>query len=185
MELRAVMLVVLAGCAAKSSATTSPPKLTSAPLDDGQTVAILQVIDTQQILTAQLAVERASTAETRAFAEQVLLAGNADRTRVLGEAHHAHAEPESSLLIDLIEKPARVTRAELSNETGVSFDHFFLVNEIAQKQKEIDWVDHMLLPAVHSNDLKTELAGRRANAINRIREARRLDEALPPNPAHF
>jgi len=182
MKLHAIALVVLAGCASRSSASSSPPRLTSAPLDDGQTVEILEVIDTQQILTAQLAVERASTRETRDFARQVLLGDSAERTHVLGQAHHAHAEPDASLLVDLIEKPSRETRGMLSNESGISFDHFFLTSEVAQKEKEIDWLDHMLIPAARSTDLRTELAGRRAAALIRIREARRLDAELPANP---
>ncbi len=158
--------VVVAGCGSVPSPHPSAP----APLDDGQIAEIVDAIDTQQIETAHLGVDHASDPEVRAFAQDLL----GDET-----AARKELGLQPSILLELFESRERAARAWLSNMTGPTFDRDFLANEIKEQTRQLDWLEHMLIPGAHGADLRAEVQRRRAVAATRLATAQRLAGRLP------
>lgn len=181
-----ILVVMLLSVGCSSTAAVAPPRPMPPPatahvsikLDDAQIIEVLEALDTQQVLKAQLAVDRAATEETRVFASRVLISHNEERTKLLRLQHQQVLALSPTHLIEQIEGPARETRAQLRTESGVFFDHAFLASEVTEKQKELEWLDHVLVPAAQCEHLRTELTGRSVAAAARIREAQRLARKL-------
>jgi predicted outer membrane protein len=170
--------IALALVACSRTPPSSPNGL--APLDDGQIAEIVDVIDTQQIQTAQLGVDHGSDAETRAFAEDLLRDQRAERKEWLVRLAGERVSLQPSILIELFESRERAARAWLSNESGPAFDRDFLANEIKEQTRQLDWLDHMFMPGVHDADLRAELQRRRAITASRLASAQRLSLRLVP-----
>jgi putative membrane protein len=144
------------------------------PLDDGQIAELVDVIDTQQIETAHLGVDRSSDPETRAFAQDLLDDQKAARKELLAGLVREHVSLQPGILLELFESRERIARALLGNESGPVFDRDFLGNEVKEQTRQIDWLDHMLIPGVRNVDLRAELQRRRTTAVARLATAQRL-----------
>jgi predicted outer membrane protein len=168
--------LVVAGCSQTPPSNPSGP----APLDDGQIAEIVDAIDTQQIETARLGVEHGSDPEARAFAQDLLGDQMAARKELLARVAVNGVGLQPSILLELFESRERAARAWLSNLTGQIFDRDFVANEIKEQTRQLDWLDHMLIPATHDADLRAELQRRRVIAAARLATAQRLASRLPP-----
>jgi putative membrane protein len=167
--------VVVAGCGSAPAPHPSAP----APLDDGQIAEIVDAIDTQQIEMAQLVADHGSDPEVRAFAQDLLGDQRAARKQLLARVAVDRVGLQPSVLLELFESRERAARAWLSNLTGPAFDRNFLANEIKEQTRQLDWLDHMLIPGAHDAELRAELQRRRATAAARLATARRLSDRLP------
>ena len=167
--------LVVAGC------SRTPPSNPSGatPLDDGQIAEIVDAIDTQQIETAHLGVEHGSDPETRAFAQDLLRDQRAARRELLARVAVDRVGLQPSLLLELFESRERAARAWLSNLTGQTFDRDFVANETKEQTRQLDWLDHMLIPGAHDADLRAELQRRRVVAAARLATAQRLASRFP------
>jgi putative membrane protein len=167
--------LVVAGC------SRTPPSNPSgaAPLDDGQIAEIVDAIDTQQIETAHLGLEHGSDPEARAFAQDLLGDQRAARKELLARVAVDRVGLQPSILLELFESRERAARAWLSNLTGQTFDQDFVANEIKEQTRQLDWLDHMLIPGARDADLRAELQRQRAVAAGRLATAQRLASRFP------
>jgi predicted outer membrane protein len=159
-----------------------PPTPTLAPLDDGQIAEIVDVIDTQEIETARLAVDRARDPAVRALAESVLGADTRGRAQLLDHASERGKGLSSSFLLELLETRDREARAWLSNESGPTFDRDFLAYEVRAQTKELDWLDRILIPGAHAGALVGALDRRRTVVAERLRVAKELTSRIAAAP---
>jgi putative membrane protein len=167
--------LVVAGCSRTAPSNPRGP----APLDDGQIAEVIDAIDTQQIETAHLGVEHASDPEVRAFAQELLGDQRAARKELLARVAVDRVGLVPSILVDLFESRERAARAWLSNLTGQTFDQDFVANEIKEQTRQLDWLDHMLIPGAHDADLRAELQRQRPLAAARLATAQRLAGRFP------
>jgi len=155
-----------------------------APLTDGQVGEIVDVIDTQQMRAARLAMEHAVDPQVRAFAENLLRDQESASAALLARLAKESASLQPSLLVQLFEARSRDARAWLSNESGTTFDHDFLGYEVKEQAMQLDWLDHVLIPAAGDAAFRTSLKQRSASATARLRDAELLARRLPePGPS--
>jgi len=153
--------------------------LAYAPLDDGQIAGIGASMDVQEIQTAGLVASRASKADVRAFAEEVLADHQRAQQAELALLRARGIELQPSFLSERFESSARDFRDWLSNENGPAFDRDLLTSEIKEEMRQINWLDHVLVPAVHDADLRAALLRRRVTATRLLDEARALVLRVP------
>jgi len=172
------LVVVLVACRPASLASTKG----APPLDDGQIAEIAQAIDFQQTQTGQLATRRASDPDVRALAEELLADSHEEQRAERRHLAQTRTSPEASMLAGRFESAARDDRAWLSNEGGSRFDRDFLGSEIKEQTRQLDWFDHILVPAAHDDGLHSELLRRRAVAARLLEEAKQLVLRFPAPP---
>ena len=153
-----------------------------APIDDGQIAEIAEDIDAQQVPTARLGEARGSDPEVRDFAEELLADHEKDRKAMLARVGRDKISLQMSILGERFESQERDARAWLSNETGVTFDRDFLGSEVKEQKRQIDLLDHVLIPGAADGALVAELRRRRAAAALRLDEAERLALRFPLAP---
>jgi predicted outer membrane protein len=166
-----------------SCSPTPPSNPRGLALDDGQIAEIVEAIDTQQIETAHLGVERGSDPEVRAFSQDLLGDQEAARKELLARVAADKVGLQPSVLLELFESRERAARAWLSNLTGQVFDRGFVANEVKEQTRQLDWLDHMLLPGAHREDLRAELQRQRVVVAARLATAQRLAGRLPQSTA--
>ncbi|MGA7123625.1 MAG: DUF4142 domain-containing protein [Polyangiaceae bacterium] len=150
------------------------------PLDDGQIAEIAEAIDFQQARTARLATSSASDPEVRAFAGGLLLDHEEEQQSegVLVKGRR-RIDVQPSALTERFESAARETRRWPSNESGSTFDRDFLASEVKEQTRQLDWLDHILVPVVHDPGFGAELLHRRSIAAPLLDEASRVPPRLP------
>jgi predicted outer membrane protein len=159
-----------------------PPPTGEAPLADGQIAEIDEAVDYQQTQTARLAAGRASDRDVHAFADELLADHGQEQRAQRHLLARTRTDSEPSILTGRFESAAREARAWLSNESGPSFDRDFLDSEIKEQTRQLDWLDHILVPAAHDAGLREELLHRRAVAEHLLDEAKRLFLRFPAAP---
>jgi predicted outer membrane protein len=151
-----------------------------APIDDGQIAEVADAIDAQQVETARVAMDRSSDADVTRFARDLVVDDSNAPAAVLRAAHREKAALQPTIVVERFESQARDLRAWLLSEPRASFDRDFLSSEIKEQTRQLDLLDHVLIPGARDETLQAELKQRRYSVEHRLREAQRLSHRFPP-----
>lgn len=161
-----------------SSNTTENPGADDSALDDGQLIAIYNQVNTFDVETGALAVERAHSDEVRALGRMV----TTDHTAVKANAEALAA----TLGVDVVLPPGRDAAEDehqaalerMQSLSGEAFDRAYLDHEVAFHTAAIAAVKDVLIPAAEHDELVDFMTEVLPGFEHHLAETIRVREAL-------
>lgn len=163
----------------KSKAPTRPEAATqSAPLNDGQIVAILELANQSEIAQAKLAKKVASDKSVKNFAGMM----SDDHAKVLKDVkavakkikvNAAESEAKSGMVLAHDQSMTRLQALK-----GLEFDKAYMTDQVAMHQELLEMIDSTLLVAVSNPQLKLLIQKIRPSIESHFDKAQAIQNAL-------
>lgn len=190
----AAAVLALAACGdsaaddTRESSSATPPAAQEAPapaapqpaaaVTDPQIAAIVVAANEVDIRAGELARERGSSAEVKAFAERMVT----DHTGVNKAASELVGRlgvtPEPNPTSESLTRDGEQARARLQGQSGAAFDQAYIANEVAYHQAVLDAIDQTLVPGAQNAELKALLEQTRPAIAAHLDHARQLQGTL-------
>jgi putative membrane protein len=161
---------------AAPAATTTP---TAAPaVTDPQIAAIVVAANEVDIRAGELARERATNAEVKAFAERMVTDHSGVNEAASALVGRLGVTPEPNATSQKLTQDGEQARAALQGQTGAAFDRAYVDGEVAYHQAVLDAIDQTLIPSAQNAELKALLEQTRPAVAAHLEHARRLQGTL-------
>jgi putative membrane protein len=164
--------------AAQEAAAAPAPAQPVPVVTDPQIAAIVVAANEVDIRAGELARERGSSVEVKAFAERMVT----DHTGVNKAASELVGRlgvtPEANPTSESLTRDGEQARARLQGESGAAFDRAYIANEVAYHQAVLDAIDQTLVPGARNAELKALLEQTRPAVAAHLDHARELQGTL-------
>jgi putative membrane protein len=179
MDTRPFAFLVLAASAALACApaelATTAGALPGAPaMTNAEVTGIVQTVNDGQIMTSQAAIERATAAAVREFAQRMVADHTAANER-LAALEIGAAQPQMAR--DLAQS-AQASMQALAQYEGEAFDRAYLVAQIELHEYKLNTLDATLIPSATDRRLIAELERIRGEALEHLEQARQIRRNL-------
>ncbi len=128
-----------------------------APPSDAQIAHIAYTAGVIDIDAAGLAVEKATNADVKAFAEMMIKDHQAVNDQALALVDKLGITPEDNPTSQALATQAAAEKATLEGLEGAAFDKAYVENEVAFHRQVLDALDSTLIPATQNEELKAFL----------------------------
>jgi putative membrane protein len=167
--------------AGSAEAAEAPaPAASEAPvtLSDAEIAAIVVTANSIDVQNGEIARERATDEQVRAFAETMIR----DHTAVNASAGELVARlgvtPQPSDVSRSLESSAEETRRMLTAASGDAFDRAYIDHEVEYHQMVLDALDNVLIPNATNAELRETLVGVRPAFEAHLKHAESLQQTL-------
>lgn len=164
--------------AAAPAAETAAPAPASPAVTDPQIAAIVVAANEVDIRAGQLARERATSAEVKAFAERMITDHTGVNKAASDLVGRLGVTPEPNATSQALTSDGEQARAALQGQTGAAFDRAYVDGEVAYHQAVLDAIDQTLIPGARNAELKALLEQTRPAVAAHLDHARRLQGTL-------
>jgi putative membrane protein len=155
--------------AAIAGALPGAPEMTNADV-----TGVVQTVNDGQIMTSQAAIERATAAAVREFAQRMVADHTAANERLAAlEIGAAQAQ----MARDLAES-AQAAMQALAQYEGEAFDRAYLAAQIELHEYKLNTLDATLIPSATDRRLIAELERIRGEALEHLEQARQIRRNL-------
>lgn len=164
-------LLALAGCASMSGPIPGG-------MSENDIAGIVTAANEGEIAQGQVASQRASSADVRAFGQMMVT----DHTNALQKGQQVFASrgitpADNSTVMDLRSGSQR-TVAALNQHTGASFDRAYMQAQVDMHQWLLTNLDSLLIPSARSADVRALLTDQRASVAVHLDRARQILQGL-------
>jgi putative membrane protein len=185
LSLAVLALVVSQGCGSKGadsaeqpgasqgSETPPIPQTGTVPLTkltDGQITKILATVDTAEIEQAQVALQKATKPEVRAFANHMIEQHSAAKQKGEQLGLTAAESPKSQEL----QAKGTTTLEQLRAADPSTFELTYIDSQIEQHGEVLTMIENQLIPAVAAPALRDHLTEARGMVQSHLEQARKL-----------
>ncbi len=125
--------------------------------NDAQIAHIAYTAGDIDIKAAQLALQKSSNKEVRAFADDMVRDHKAVNDQALALVKKLNVTPQDNPTSQALVKQADAKRAELAKLSGPAFDKAYAENEVAYHQAVNDALRNTLIPSASNAELKNLL----------------------------
>jgi putative membrane protein len=125
--------------------------------NDAQIAHIAYTAGDIDIKTAQVALQKATNKDVRAFAEDMVRDHKAVNDQALALVKKLNVTPQDNPTSQALVKQADEKRAALSKLSGMAFDKAYVGNEVAYHKTVNDALRKTLIPSANNAELKTLL----------------------------
>jgi putative membrane protein len=146
-------------------------------LDDSAILAHLSSTDEAEIREAQMAQQKASHAQVKAFAKKLETEHQAHLKKGTTLAQQIGATPNPSTRADAAKDHADMAD-DLEGKTGAEFDRAFIDNQIDAHEKAIAMLRDQFLPAAKNAQLRTDIQQTIPKMEAHLATARQLKQQL-------
>ena len=146
-------------------------------LDDSQTAAVLNAINSDAIHEAQLAGNSASTPQVRQFARQVLVTRRNLQTKLDSTYSQQQITPSPNALSNQIESDGQNHLTALQSLRGKDFDRVFMDDQVRAHNNALELLDRAI-PNVKDAHLKAQLQEVRTRVDAHLKQAEMLQQQL-------
>jgi putative membrane protein len=155
--------VAVGACGGDDEAATSDVAVDSAapaaaPAAEGPTdpqiAAIVVAANNVDIAAGELAKEKGSDAEVKAFAQQMITDHTAVNQQATDLVTRLAVTPEENPTSQQLTQGGESTRQTLSGLSGAEFDKAYIDNEVTYHQTVLDAIDQTLIPNADNAELK-------------------------------
>jgi putative membrane protein len=126
-------------------------------LNDGQIVAVLSAVNSSEISSGTLALDRAVSPAVKDFAQSMVTVHNTAQSRQAALATSLNLMVEQSPLSIQIAEDAAGLMTQLSMASDAEFDVAYLRSQVEAHMKVLMLINEQLLPAVQDEMLRAEL----------------------------
>lgn len=164
-------LVVAAGVAV--------PAVSSAQdLSDPQVAHVAVTANTIDVELAKLALQRAQSADVKAFARTMVDDHNGVNQQAAALAKKLNVTPASNDVSTSLQKGASDARAKLEKLTGVAFDRAYMAREVEYHKAVLDAIDTLLIPTTQNGELRDLLKAVRPAIVAHLDRAQRIHQSV-------
>lgn len=162
-----------------------PPfaSMPSATLSDEQILGIAMTANSSEVDEGQLALTKASRADVRAFAQEMVTDHSAANARLDALSKAAGILPQPSPQQQAIKDENTATLADLQGRSGADFDQAYVASQVKGHERLLNLFDSELIPSATNPDLRTELVNERATVARHLAIAQALAEEPAEAPA--
>lgn len=146
---------------------------------DAQIAAIVVTANQVDIDAGQLAKAKGSTADVKAFAQQMITDHGGVNQKAKTLAAKLKVTPAPSETSAALQKGGDENVAALRKLSGPAFDRAYVDHEVAYHQQVIDALDKTLIPGAQNAELKDLLVSVRPAFVAHLDHAKHLQSALP------
>ena len=164
--------------AAAPAAETAAPAPASPAVTDPQIAAIVVAANDVDIRAGELARERATSAEVKAFAERMVTDHTGVNKAASDLVGRLGVTPEPNATSQTLTSDGEQARTALQGQTGAAFDRAYVDGEVAYHQAVLDAIDQTLIPNAQNAELKALLEQTRPAVAAHLDHARRLQGTL-------
>ena len=171
---------------AVSIACARSPRMAEAPksvarndrVSDANVAAIVVAANNADIAYANMALNKAVSAEVKAFAQRMIADhGGVNKAATDIVTRLGITPVETSISLDLRDK-AEVIRDRLRDREGVDFDRDYIDNEIEYHEGLLKTIDETLIPSATNPELREVLRTTRPAVAAHLEHAKRLRPSL-------
>jgi putative membrane protein len=167
----AATAVLLAALAAPAWAQASAP-------NDAQIAAIVVTANQVDIDAGQLAADKASAKDVKAFARQMVTDHTAVNKSATDLVTRLQVKPEDSDTAKSLKQGGEANIAKLKGLKGAAFDKAYVDNEVTYHQAVIDALDKTLIPNTGNAELKALLEKSRPAFLAHLEHAKHIQASL-------
>ena len=168
--------VTTTGAAPAAQTTATAPA--SPAVTDPQIAAIVVAANEVDIRAGELARERSTNAEVRAFAERMVTDHTGVNQAASDLVGRLGVTPEPNATSQKLTSDGEQARAGLQGQTGAAFDRAYIDGEVAYHQAVLDALDQTLIPNAQNAELRGLLEQTRPAVAAHLDHARRLQGSL-------
>jgi putative membrane protein len=164
--------------------TTNPEEQHATPLTDAEVLGVAEEANRREVQMADLAMKKAQTPAVKKFAGMMrnMHQKALDSDRRL--AHKAKMAPAESDTVKTLKSETDETMKDLRGKEGKDFDRAYMDAQVKAHKDTLDLIDHRLMPAAQSSEVKTMLTNMRAKVAHHITQAEdarsKIDQAPAP-----
>lgn len=149
-----------------------------APLTDANIAAIVVAANSIDVENGKLAIERATDAEIRKFAQTMITDHTGVNTAAVDLVTRLKVTPVESPTSSALVASANETRASLAARSGLDFDRAYIANEVAYHRAVLSAVDDALIPSAQNAELRSLLVSVRPAFVAHLQHAESLQQRL-------
>ncbi|HKE93781.1 MAG TPA: DUF4142 domain-containing protein [Povalibacter sp.] len=145
---------------------------------DAQIAHIVVTANQVDIDAGKLGSRSATSAEVKAFAQQMVTDHTAVNKSATELAHKLGVTPEDNATSQSLKKGGDDNLAKLKTLKGAEFDRAYIEHEVAYHQAVIDAVDKTLIPSAQNAELKALLEKTRPAFVAHLEHAKEVQASL-------
>ena len=166
--------LMVAACAPAPVTVGVPAPAPVARAADAEVVSVMRTANSGEVMTSQPAVQRASSAAVRQFAQRMIT----EHTELNERLSRLPIGPEPSNVANQLETTARQTVEVLQQLDGHAFDVTYMDSQIELHEYTLQALDDYLIPSAADPALRTELESARAIIADHLTQARQVRQSL-------
>lgn len=148
-------------------------------LSAGNIAAVLAAANMDEVQTSQLALQRASDAKVKAYAERMVSEHQSLHQNMETLLRKKQVEPEDNATSQQMKATLARTVMELASRSGPEFDKAYVAHQVQAHQTTLQAIDRQLVPSATDAELKAMLRDQvRPRVAKHLSEAQQLQSAL-------
>lgn len=160
-------------------ACVAVPALGSAQdLSDPQVAHVAVTANTIDADLAKLALQRARSADVKAFAQMMIDDHTGVNRQAAALAKKLNVTPAANDVSASLEKGAGEARAKLQNLRGAAFDRAYMAREVEYHAAVLNAIDNLLIPTTQNAELKELLQTVRPAVAAHLERARQIQQSM-------
>lgn len=168
---------VVAGTAVSGCSDDEPtptPTDASTSMQESDIVAVMAALNRGEIDAGNLAKDRASRADVKAYANMMVSDHTTALNRQQSLATQLGITPTENTVSGQVKTDAQTELQKLQSMMGSAFDDAYVASQVKMHEKALQLIDGMLLPAMPRAELVNELKTARASVAAHLAEAKAL-----------
>lgn len=164
--------------AASKAAVPQAEQPAPTPLTDANIAAIVVAANSIDVENGKLAIERATDAEIRKFAQTMITDHTGVNKAAVDLVTRLKVTPVESPTSSALVASANETRASLATRSRSDFDRAYIANEVAYHRAVLSAVDDALIPSAQNAELRSLLVSVRPAFVAHLQHAESLQQRL-------
>ena len=167
-----------AGTSAQAAGTTAR-STSQADLSDGEILGVVKMANEAEVMTSQVAVQKAMAPEVRDFAQQ-MIDSHSEADQKVDQTAAAEEPPSESVLAATIADEAKARIETLYAQTGPEFDRAYVEAQLKMHQEVLDTIENELLPDTENPEVRQLLETLREDVKQHLAKTEQLQQELVP-----
>lgn len=169
-----LIFVSLAGCQHLKHPFSDAPQMT-----DAEIVHVARTLNQGEVDTSQPAVEKASNAEVREFAQRMVSDHQREIQNLEREARDARLTPLPNDTSSKLQKKTQEMTVKLKTKDGQEFDRAYMKGQIKLHEKALSELDDRLIPSAQNGRIRGYLTQMRTIVNQHLIDAKAIEQSLP------
>jgi len=147
-------------------------------INDAQIASIVVTANQVDIDAGKLAAARATSAEVKAFGQQMVTDHTGVNKSAVALATKLKVTPEDNATSQALKSGGEKNVAQLKGLKGAAFDKAYVDNEVTYHQQVLDALDKTLIPGARNEELKALLVKVRPAFVAHLEHAKHIQASL-------
>jgi len=169
-----LIFISLAGCQQLKRPFSDAPQMT-----DAEIIHVARTLNQGEIDTSKPAVEKASNAKVREFAQRMVSDHQKEIQNLEREAREARLTPLPNDTSSKLQKKTQEMTVKLKTQEGQEFDKTYMKGQIKLHEQALSKLDDTLIPAAQNGRIRGYLTQMRTIVNQHLIEAKSIEQSLP------